>query len=426
MVDPFILARLEIEQVQPSPAADRGTLVRRVTLDLTGLPPTPHEVDAFLSDDAPDAYERLVDRLLASPRYGERMAADWMDAARYADSGGYQSDVPRTMWPWRDWVIAAFNRNLPFDRFTIEQLAGDLLPDAEGDPVIATGFLRNHRINDEDGIIPEEFRVEYVVDRVEVMSSVWMGLTLGCARCHDHKYDPLSQQEFYSVFAYFNSIDESGRGYGNSRPLHYFDPSIQPQIEEIDRRLFELGDAAESQYDEVLRLKKRRDELLTGSVTTMVARELAEPRETHILQRGQYDEPGAAVSPGVPAALPALPDDAPANRLGLARWLIDPQHPLTARVAVNRYWQMFFGHGLVRTPEDFGTRGEPPSHPELLDLLAVEFVRRGWDVKSLQRLIVTSGAYRQASPVSVERYRQDPEPSRGARSAPAAVGGNDP
>jgi hypothetical protein len=218
-VDRFIVARLEKEGLSPAPEAPRATLLRRVTLDLTGLPPSPEEAAAFLEDQSADAYERLVDWLLASPRYGERLALDWLDAARYADSGGYQGDIFRTMWPWRDWVVAAFNRNQPFDQFTIEQLAGDLLPGATRDQLVASGFNRNHRINDEDGIILEEFRVEYVVDRVETVATVWMGLTLGCARCHDHKYDPISQREFYEFFAFFNSIAEEGRGHGNAPPI---------------------------------------------------------------------------------------------------------------------------------------------------------------------------------------------------------------
>ncbi len=218
-IDSFLLARLEAEGLAPAPEADRTTLLRRVRLDLTGLPPSPAEVDAFLADAAPGAYERVVERLLASPHYGERMTLEWLDAARYGDSGGYQGDIFRTPWPWRDWVLAAFNRNLPFDQFTVEQLAGDLLPKATREQRLATGFNRNHRINDEDGIIPEEFRVEYVVDRVETTAGVWLGLTMGCARCHSHKYDPISQKEFYRFFAFFNSIAEEGRGHGNAPPV---------------------------------------------------------------------------------------------------------------------------------------------------------------------------------------------------------------
>ncbi len=392
-LDRFVLERLEQSNLQPAPEADRAALIRRVTLDLTGLPPTPAEVDAFLADSSPQAYERVVDRLLASPAYGERMALEWLDAARFADSGGYQGDILRSMWPWRDWVIEAFNRNQPFDHFTIEQLAGDLLPASPQQPQptqqqrIATGFNRNHRINDEDGIIPEEFRVEYVVDRVETTATVWLGLTLGCARCHSHKYDPISQTEFYEFFAFFNNIAEEGRGHGNSPPL--------------------------------LSLP----ETPHGSTSVMVMEELEQPRTTHLLIRGAYDRPAEAVSPGIPAVLPALPPNAPRNRLGLARWLVDPQHPLTARVTVNRFWQMLFGTGLVATPEDFGIRGERPSHPELLDFLALQFIDSGWDVKALLRAIVTSATYRQSTLGSPASWQRDPDNrllSRGPRFRLAA------
>ncbi|HEX6987439.1 MAG TPA: DUF1549 and DUF1553 domain-containing protein, partial [Planctomycetaceae bacterium] len=347
--------------------------------------------------------------LLASPRYGERMASVWLDAARYADSGGYQGDIPRTMWPWRDWVIRAYNANKPFDEFTVEQLAGDLLPDATPDQIVATGFNRNHRINDEDGIILEEFRAEYVADRADTTGTVWLGLTVGCARCHDHKFDPISQKDYYRLFAYFNSVDETGRGHGNAAPLYYFDPSARPEVEKIDARLLELMDPAQGEYNEVLELKERRRKLLDESLTTMVMRDLETPRETFVLERGNYASPGEKVTPGTPAALPAPSADAPPNRLGLARWIVDPGNPLTARVAVNRFWQTYFGTGLVATPEDFGTRGGLPSHPELLDWLATEFVRSGWDVKAVQRLIVTSATYRQSSAVTKEAYERDPE-----------------
>ena len=408
-IDAFVLARMRAAGLAPAARAERTTLVRRVSLDLTGLPPTPREVEEFLADDGPAAYERFVDKLLASPRYGERRAAQWMDLARYADSGGYQGDIPRTMWPWRDWVIEAYNAGVPFDRFTVEQLAGDLLPEATPEQIIATGFNRNHRINDEDGIIPEEFRVEYVVDRVEATSATWLGLTMGCARCHDHKYDPISQRDFYRFFAYFNSVDEHGRGYGNSQPLYYFDPAVRERIEEIDRELIALGDAAQGEYQKLIDLKRERDAILAESVTTMVMRDLPEPRRTYVLERGQYDRCGEEVTPGVPDFLPPLAENSTANRLALARWIVDPQNPLTARVAVNRVWQTYFGRGLVETPEDFGTRGAAPSHRELLDWLATEFVTSGWDVKGLHRLIVTSATYQQASDVDEARYRRDPE-----------------
>ncbi len=675
-IDTFVLARLHREGLRPSPRADRVTLLRRATLDLTGLPPAPAEVDRYLADSRPGAYERAVDRLLASPRFGERLASRWLDAARYADTNGYQSDGERTMWRWRDWVIEAYNHNLPFDQFTIEQLAGDLLPGATLEQVIATGFNRNHRGNAEGGIIPEEYAVEYVADRVETTATVWLGLTLGCARCHDHKFDPFTMKDFYRLFAFFNNVPERGKAvkYGNSPPV-VLSPTRRQQekLAEIDRQLaraeqtvhdlaprlereqqrwerslardatlgeapapgllarftfdpgtgkarpvgkpaFAPGKAGRAvvldgsayldagnlgdfgfydrfaisawayprdhhggtivsrmkdephgegyavvlhqgrlgvhlvkrwlddairveteqalppgrwyhiavSYDgsrwadgvkvfidgrparlrvhldelnqtfankeplrigggggpagrfrglladvrvynrplslqdaEVLAtaesletivaiprfrrtagqtrklrdyylaghapvevraahrrleaLKRERQQLVDRFPTTMVMREMPVPRPAHVLKRGQYDRPGERVGPGVPAVLAAWPAGQKLDRLGLARWLVDERNPLTARVAVNRLWQMLFGAGLVRTSEDFGSQGEPPTHPELLDWLAVEFRESGWDVKRLLRLIVTSATYRQSSHLSPDLQRRDPE-----------------
>jgi hypothetical protein len=645
-IDNFILARLEREGLTPSPEADRARLLRRVTFDLTGLPPTLSEIDNFLGDRSSNAYEKAVDRLFASPRYGERMAVDWLDAARYADTHGYQVDPAREMWPWRDWVINAFNRNLPYDQFTIEQLAGDLLPDATLDQKIATGFQRNHRINSETGSIAEEFQAENLVDRVSAVGTVWMGLTVGCARCHDHKYDPITARDFYSLYAFFNSVDEIGNG-GRADPRGNFNPVLRlpsPELDaqlaaktaelkrersklealdqklaprqadweptafnsgpvwevlrpiratadsgvtlrmlpdgsvitggatppaffcqisattnlrnitafrfelipddslpaggsgrgaggkgvvtlfeariadqkvdlsritadykseeselnlvirpaeqlkrgwgvnpEMDKRhfavietarlldapgeiVFRIGSEYEgapigrfrisvtnSEYPEVVpeemaailrkapaeRSEKEAEALTKYFVshplerrqlnqqanaldaaradiekkipTTMVMSEMPAPRDTFVLLRGAYDKPGDKVMPGVPSFLPPMPADAPRNRLGLARWLVDPANPLTARVAVNRYWQMYFGTGIVKTAEDLGSQGEAPSHPELLDWLATEFVRSGWDVKAMQRLIVTSAAYRQSSIAAPELRERDPE-----------------
>ena len=694
-IDRFILARLEDEGLTPSDEADRATLLRRVTLDLTGVPPTPTELADFLNDDSADAYETVVDRLLASPRYGERMATEWLDASRYADTNGYQTDGERDMWRWRDWVIGAYNENMPFDQFTIEQLAGDMLPDATIDQRVATAFNRNHSLNSEGGIVPEEFLAEYAVDRVSTTGTVWMGLTLGCARCHDHKFDPISQKEFYEVLANFNNIPERGKGfkYQNSPPLvtaptheqqaeidalddqladarstlaalddqaataqeaweaalaeaggvdwtlrdglvvhHGFEgdvagtqttdqvpailedglPSfvegrlgralaldgarfvnaglspdltytdafsfavwIKPDaadgvvlsragsgdqgevgwglyLEEgklrfnMSTRVLDDGVAAETvepvrlgewqhvvvAYDasltpegvriyidgqvqaqtglndlvgnrlrvrgfplrigasgsdkprfrgvidevriyrgalspaeaavaaevtslsaivaiptaqrseaqadklrmafldqyapteiqdamrEVRDLERQRNELWASFPTVMVMEENAVRTPTYLLNRGAYDLPGEEVFPGVPSVLPPLPDGADANRLSFARWLVDPAHPLTARVTVNRFWQMYFGSGLVKTAENFGTQGDYPSHPELLDWLATQFVDSGWNVKSLQHAIVTSAAYRQSSKMSAEEFERDPENrlvSRGPR-----------
>jgi Protein of unknown function (DUF1553)/Protein of unknown function (DUF1549)/Concanavalin A-like lectin/glucanases superfamily len=659
-IDHFVLARLEREKLSPAAEASRSTLLRRVSLDLTGLPPTPAEVHEFLRDKSPDAYEKAVDRLLASPRYGERMAIRWLDAARYADTNGYQTDAERYMWRWRDWVIGAFNSNMPFDRFTVEQIAGDLLPDATLDQKIATGFNRNHRGNSEGGIVPEEYLVEYAVDRVETMSTVFLGLTVGCARCHTHKYDPITHREFYQLFAYFNNIPEIGRylKYGNTPPyvkaptreqqvkiaaLDKAVASAEKTFEDLDaelqtaqaawerglkpgttwfparglaahlaldepgnpgvvgksarfdgKRVVSAGDKgkfgfydsftaaawirpdapdgpiitrAEDKQDaegwglylvnnhlqvnlikrklddsirlqmkdpislgewhhvamtydgsrmatgvrvyvdgqpreveiildainqdfatnEPLRVgaaggfgppftgwidearvyaralpdhelailaarrdlaeiagsdkrtraeqekirqafletaapasigaawnareqaRQKRDEFLNGVQTVMVMAERPDPKDTFLLRRGAYDQPGEKVSRGIPAALPPLPAGVKNDRLALARWLVDPANPLTARVTVNRFWQMYFGTGIVKTIEDFGSQGEWPSHPELLDWLATEFVSSGWDVKRLQKTIVMSATYRQSSAVSPELAAKDPE-----------------
>jgi uncharacterized protein DUF1553/uncharacterized protein DUF1549/concanavalin A-like lectin/glucanase superfamily protein/cytochrome c len=688
-IDQFVLARLEREGLQPSPEADKETLLRRVTYDLTGLPPTLGEVDAFLADKSPDAYEKRVDALLQSPHYGERMALTWLDAARYADTNGYHIDNYRQMWPWRDWVIGAFNRNLPFDQFVTEQIAGDLIPDATRDQKVASGFNRNNMINFEGGAIADEYQVEYVVDRVEATSSAFMGLTMGCARCHAHKYDPITHKEFYQFFAFFNSVPERGLDgrTGNAAPMlplpthaqqtrldeldaaiesrtasladavvepvqREWEKTLPPTVPRIDAgalmahyeldgnfsdmsgrfqhgrmvtgdptfeagrigkavsfdgdtevsfgnvggfdrtdrfsaafwvkprgslpihalqklndaqgrrgyewrfedltlvgiqrwagrltirlasdtpagaieirtrerlrfgdwhhvaltydgsgkaagvRLYVAGapaavdvvrdnlagpiatdaplsvgsrslgqpfvgqlddlrlygrvlgpeeitnlaihypvrlilsgvfgkrtrdEAAEireyfltyaasqplrTAYAELKTLNREKEELQQGIPTAMVMAEMKKPRETFVLARGDYRNQTEKVQPGVPAFLPPLPKDAPLNRLTLARWLVRPDHPLTARVAVNRFWQMYFGFGIVKTQEDFGVQGERPVHPELLDWLATEFVRTGWDIRAMQRAIVTSATYRQSSKVTPALRDRDPE-----------------
>ena len=686
-IDSFVLARLDRENLSASAETGRATLLRRVTLDLTGLPPTLAEIDAFLNDTSPNAYETVVDRLLKSPRYGERMAVRWLDAARYADTNGYQTDAERYMWRWRDWVIEAFNDNMPFDQFTVEQIAGDMLPNASLEQKIASAFNRNHRGNGEGGIIAQEYAVEYVVDRVETTSTVWLGLTTGCARCHDHKYDPITQKEFYRLFAYFNNVPERGNAfkYGNSPPFiqaptreqqrklktlnrnlalaensfkgfeagldsaqkdwekalsessrvdwslhdgliaHYpldgnlsgttpgASRDVRPKLRDglpdfsdgrlgqaasfDGKRFIEAGDVADFRfyenytlsawiyptgpngtivsrskavptevkgwglflkdgklqlnmvlrwlddssrvetaepielnqwhhvlatydgtrlaegskiyvdgkparltfvvdelnqpfgvkaplrigagdgeqprfegliddvriYDRVLRpaevsvvasaeslseiariaaadrtqaqsdklrlafldqyspekiqqawqrltgLRKKRDQLVDGFPTVMVMRERENRRDTHLLLRGAYDAPGEKVAPGVPAVLPPLPEGAPNDRLGFARWLAGPSNPLTARVTVNRFWQMLFGVGLVKTVEDFGSQGEWPLHMDLLDWLAAEFVESGWDVKGVMKTIVMSATYRQSSKANADLYERDPE-----------------
>jgi hypothetical protein len=467
-IDAFVLARLEAEGLTPSPEADRATLVRRVTLDLTGLPPTPAEVDAARADTSPAWFEKVVDRLLASPHYGERMALPWLDLARYADTNGYNNDEERTMWGWRDWVIDAFNDNLPFDRFIVDQIAGDLLPGATQQQILATGFNRNHVFTTEGGIIPEEYRVEYVVDRVHTTATALLGLSLQCARCHEHKYDPISQTEYYRFFAYFNSQPDQQGSYNAAGVLP---PAVKlpsrwqrAEVQILEARRLDLehrrqqrAAAAEPAFrdwlrhvkspmkeiaeilaisepkrtaqqqerlrkhyletidpvyrlleSEYLALLKQQAALERTIPQTMVMQELPQPRPTHLLKRGRYDQPGEKVSPGVPACLPPLPEGSPPNRLGLARWLVARGHPLTARVAVNRWWEMYFGTGIVETVEDFGLQGALPSHPELLDWLATELIRTGWDVKAMQRAIVTSATYRQSSRVTPALLERDP------------------
>ncbi len=684
-IDRFIAARLEQEGLTPAPEAPRETLIRRVSLDLTGLPPTPAEVDAFLADTSPEAYEKVVDRLLLSKRYGERMAMQWLDFARYADSNGYQTDGSRYQWPWRDWVIDAFNNNQPFDQFTIDQLAGDLVPNPTRAQNVATGFNRNHRLNGEGGIIAEEWRVETVIDRVETTGMTWMALTLNCCRCHDHKYDPITQREFYQLFSFFNNVAESGTLQGDSKntdplivvptdeqeaelarldgeiakgdqrvaeaakqlpefiaawepgfksklgedgtvvwlalqpqevtssggakltrqadgsylasgknPSHdvytiksplpegtfsglllecLADPSLPQQslgryangnfvlsaveaeitAPSLQTPLVATFNRAEATYSQkgweigltldgsasngwavdgpsrrdqtnamflvqsslsvppdatltvrlkhealnqhnigrfrlsttslppstikldgakfpeslkqilaldagkrsaeqkaelekffranvdsplkqaesaVAALRQQQNKIMAASPNVMVMRELPKPRDAFILLRGEYDKRGDKVVAGLPAALPAMPDKAPQNRLGLAQWLVDPSHPLTSRVWINRAWERFFGTGLVKTSENFGSQAEFPSHPELLDWLSAEFMRptvapavggmaaQPWDMKAIQKLIVMSATYRQSSRVTPQSAERDPENrllSRGPR-----------
>ena len=402
-IDRYIGQRMVKAGLQPAETADKATLLRRVTLDLTGLPPTLEELDTFLQDTSDHAYERAVDRLLSSPRYGEHLAVDWLDLARYADTDGYQDDEPRTMWRWREWLVNVLNDNMPFDQFTIEQLAGDLLPDATPEQRLATGFLRNNRVNGEGGSIAEEFRVEYIVDRVETVSSVWMGLTTGCARCHDHKYDPVSQGDFYSLFAFFNQTPEPGTYRRNAKPsLKVPTRPDQRRLEEITRDLEQSDDSTRK------KLEEERKRLVDRTPETMIMED-SQKRDTFILKRGQYDQRGQKVTAGVPRSLPPLPGDAEINRLSLAEWLVDPRHPLTARVTVNRLWQHHFGVGLVKSSEDFGVQGDFPSHPDLLDWLAAELIQLKWDIKALQRLIVTSATYRQSSQPSRAALQIDPE-----------------
>ena len=469
-IDHFIIERSSREHFIPAPRATKERLIRRVTLDLTGLPPTLDEIDAFLNDDADGAYEKVVDRLLASRHYGERVAWDWLDAARYADTNGYQGDRERTMWPWRDWVVRAFNDNLPFDDFTVWQIAGDLLPEATFEQKLATGFCRNHMINGEGGRIAEENRIEYIFDQMETVGTVWMGLTLQCSRCHDHKFDPFTRREYYQFFAFFNQTPVNGGG-GDPQTAPVIEAPTDEQssqleqlaaaidtaaaaVEASENGLFPRSDgepAAASEQasplpdnvkqalkqaaasrnaaqlaeiekhfdmtspDYAAQLKQlresieQRDHVKNSIARVMIMQDMEKPRQTLMLEKGLYNQTGEEVSANVPAIFPPLPAEAPKNRLALARWLVDPSHPLAARVTVNRVWQMFFGTGFVKTAEDFGAQGERPTHPELLDWLAADFVEGGWGVKRLTKLIVMSATYQQSSKVSPKLLEADPE-----------------
>jgi hypothetical protein len=370
-VDAFILARLEKEGLAPQPESDRLALARRVALDLTGLPPTPEEADAFMNDQAPDAYERLVDRLLASPAFGEHWARQWLDLARYADSAGYAEDSMRTIWGYRDYVIRAFNSNKAFDQFTIEQIAGDLLPNATDEQLVATAFHRNTMTNNEGGVSDEEFRNAAVVDRTNTTMSVWMGTSYACAQCHTHKYDPITIQEYFKVFAFFNNTQDTDRK--DEFPLHTFQDGQEKITVPIQRDM-----------------------------------EAAKRRKTRVQLRGNYLSLAEEVEEGVPAVFHPLPEGVAMNRLTLARWLVDPANPLTPRVTANRFWESIFGTGIVRTSEEFGAQGDLPTHPELLDWLATELLREKWDTKKFIRLLVTSATYRQSSKVTPELIEHDP------------------
>jgi hypothetical protein len=446
-IDRFVRSKLRDRGWSSAPEADRITLARRLFLDLTGLPPSPQQVTEFVNDPRPDAYEQLVESLLASPHFGEKMAIQWLDAARFADTNGYHLDNGRDMSVWRAWVIDAFNTNMPFDQFTIEQLAGDLLENPTPSQLIATGFNRNHMINFEGGAIPEEYHNAYIVDRVNTTGALWLGMSVGCGQCHDHKYDPLTQREYYQLYAFFNNIDEKGLdgNKGNAAPLLPVPtPEQQQRLAELDSELNQLQESLQtaqqssSTDDEIQRLQKAieektkaRQEYLASTRTTMVMRERGERRETFVLERGEYDRKKEKVEPALPAFLPGWQTTSAKsgdnqttpsglNRLDLARWLVSDQHPLTPRVAVNRLWQTFFGTGIVKTMEEFGSQGELPSHPELLDWLAAEFrdpqfaLNHGgkphrWDVNHIIRLIVHSETYRQSSQVPTEHYSRDPE-----------------
>ena len=488
-VDAFVLSRLDVEGLASSPEADPETLLRRVSLDLTGLPPTVNELETFLADKSGDGYERAVDRLLESPHLGEKLTQDWLDLARFGDTSGYQDDNDRPNFPYRDAVIHAFNSNMPFDQFTIESLAGDLLPHPTTSQKVLSGFNRLHRYNEEGGSDPEEFRMVYAADRTNTTAATWMGLTFVCAQCHDHKYEPISQREYYQVLAFFNSLKgEITVSKGPANPPQIRVPSLEDQqrIEELHLAVDQLESILQTRDAETTRafnkwieqasasmkltqtdplsttkspdgfsvaqllatpanqrtdvqtaqlrqhyirefapemlelltqvnsLRKEIENLIQSAPLALIWEETETPRPTQILTRGDYQQPGEVVERAVPSIFPSLATDVPRDRLALARWLVSGEHPLTARVVVNRYWKQVFGAGLVRTPDDFGMRGELPTHPELLDWLAVEFQTAGpnqtaWDVKRLLRLLVTSATYRQSSKVSRMLRDRDPD-----------------
>jgi len=482
-IDRFILSELEQKGLDPATEADALTLIRRVSLDTRGLPPGIDEIDLYLKERAasPDtAYERLVERMLASPHFGEMQARTWLDLARYADSNGFNIDAPRSIWKYRDWVIEAFNRDMPFDQFTLEQLAGDLLPNATMEQKIATGFHRNTLINQEGGIDVEQFRVESVVDRVNTTGAVWLGLTVGCAQCHDHKFDPLSQREYYQLYAFFNSCDEPNleilsasqqkmrdelraRQSAVAKELAQLDSTNVDNIEKWERAVarnrttvpssiqaifevaqsgrnakqlkvledgYRLADQARhpagalagpfSAIAQAVLLQRRfelvkeRDELARkepAAITTMVMRERATPRQTFIQLGGDFLRKGGDVGPATPSVLPPLAANKGAkllSRIDLAQWLVRHDNPLTGRVTMNRLWGQYFGTGIVETENDFGTQGTPPSHPQLLDWLASEFMRQKWSLKTMHKMILMSATYRQSSKARPELAVVDP------------------
>jgi hypothetical protein len=455
-IDHFIRARLDEEGLKPSPEADRRTLIRRLSFDLLGLPPTPEEVDAFLADSAPEAYEKLVEHLLASPHHGERMAMYWLDLVRYADTGGYHSDNHRDVSPYRDYVIDAFNDNKRFDQFTIEQLAGDLLPNPTLEQKVASGYNRMLMTTEEGGAQPKEYAAKYAADRVRNVSSVWLGMTMGCAECHDHKFDPFATKEFYQFASFFADVKEKPVGRQDQELLP--SPAQAEQLRTLDERMAPLRkvldtpspelEAAQAKWEESARkggskglprnittilavepskrndkqkqdlaayyrgiapalaeprnqlaaIQREKTELLKSVPSTLITTAVT-PRVMRVLPRGNWlDDSGEVVTPGVPASLSPLPPrDSRATRLDLAKWMLAADNPLVARVFVNRLWKLFFGQGIVSTLEDFGSQGAWPTHPELLDWLAVEFRESGWDVKHMVRLMVRSRTYRQSS-----------------------------
>jgi hypothetical protein len=398
-IDFFVLEKQEQKGLIPNLEADKERLLKRVSLDLIGLPPTIEMMDRFLADTSANAYEKIVDELLQNPAYGEKMAVSWLDVARYADSHGFQDDGYRTQWPWRDWVIHALNQNMPYKDFITWQLAGDLMPNATKEQILATGFNRNHKITEEGGVVDEEYRVMYVTDRSDTFGKSLIGVTMECARCHDHKYDPFSQKEYYQLYSFFNNVKEVGIESVIGGPETY---AKKPLIE-----------ISNDEVKNILTFINKQD---TSRLIVSVMGDLDTLRKTHVLNRGAYDAPGDEVQPGTPKAILPFNNLYPKNRLGLAQWLFDKKNPLTARVYVNRVWQEFFGKGIVKTSGDFGMQGELPSHPALLDWLAVDFMEHGWNIKRLVKQLVTSATYRQSAVIPPDKLKADPDNILLARS----------
>ena len=472
-IDSFITAKLNEHGLSLNPEAEPARLLRRIYLDITGLPPTIAQVDAFLADPSFEHYTKVVDTLLASPSYGEKWAVPWLDLARYADSEGYQRDAPRNMWPWRDWVIKALNDDMPFDQFSIEQLAGDLLPNATESQKIATAFHRNSPLNLEAGTDPNEDHYKQLIDRVNTTGTIWLGSTVGCAQCHNHKYDPLSTKEYYELFAFFNNTPmeskQEGMEMGMSNMVHIgpvlevtrsdtdIDAELSAEagyetvltgirtdlVNAVDRRVKKDPKGRESLPEEVQKILEKELEMSLNQCRTLstklaikdpgmakrfeeaeimetrlkeqrkkevrILQEMEEPRPTFVAKRGDFLATGEKVTPATPASLHPFRDDYPRNRLGLAKWLVDPANPLVGRAFVNRLWIELFGQGLVTTPEDFGMQGEEPTHPELLDWLAVTFVEDDhWSMKQALRRIVLSATYRQSVVVNAKSSEIDP------------------
>ena len=392
-IDYFILRKLESKGMSPSKIEEKEILLRRVYFDIIGLPPSVSDIDNFISDKSPNAYEKIIDKLLESEAYGERMASIWMDLSRYGDSHGYQDDQERIMWPWRDWVIHAYNSNMPYDEFITWQIAGDMLPNATKEQILASGFNRNHKITQEGGVVPEEYRVEYVADRTVTSAKIMMGLTVECARCHTHKYDPITHDEFFSLYSFFNNVDENGLiGYGITAPKPNLTINSLDVINELP--FINLPDSL-------------------NDVTLMVMKETENLRNTYVLNRGSYDSPTKLVKPGTPEAVLKFDEEKyPPNRIGLSKWFFDKENPLTSRVTVNRIWQQFFGVGIVATPDDFGSQGNKPINPELLDWLAYTFQNNdNWNTKKFIKRIVMSSTYRQSSKIKKENLLIDSDNS---------------